>query len=145
MVQKKRIMNKNVDYHSANSLTDYQKRFIRMHAGLVSKKIIAKKLRVWESAVSDYIRRHRLDQNCHQVEYRREITPITRFQICVCDFEGYLPEAISNLYCIRPQRVSFLIDEMKESGEYDLHIGKFEDNNEGAYNRAMNWRAYVET
>lgn len=133
------------NYYSANSLTDYQKHFIRIHAGLIPKKVIAKKLLVWESAVSDYIQRHRLHHDCPRVLYRREITPITRFQICVCDFEGYLPEAIGNLYCIRPERVSFLLEEMKESGEYDRHIAEFEEHNEGAYNKAKRWREQYET
>lgn len=132
---------KSTDYKSSDSLTDYQKEFIRMHAGLIPRKQIAKHLRVWESAVADFIRRKRLEQNnTSNNGIRHEITSITRFQICVCDFEGYLPEAIANLYCLYPERVKFLLKEMKESGEYIYHIGKFEISNQGAYEKALKRR-----
>lgn len=137
---------KRIDYHSASSLTDYQKHFIRMHAGLVPKKVVAEKLKIKESAATDYIRRMKLDLTSHgKIEYRKEITNITRFQICICDFEGYLPEAIGKLYCIYPSKVKYLLEEMKESGEYDRHIATLEEHNEGAYNKAMHWRTYAET
>lgn len=122
------------------SLTKRQCELIRMHAGLLPRAKIARLVKATEGKVAEYIRRHKLEQTCVHGKYRNDVTDVTRFQICVSDFEGYLPEAIGNLLYLRQERVRQLLREMKETGEYDRFVGVFRQWNEAAYNKAVRRR-----
>lgn len=128
---------------NAPVLTEWQKEMIRMHAGLLPRVKIAKLVKTTEGKVAEYVRRHRLEQTCVHGKCRNDVTEMTRFQICVSDFEGYVPEAIGNLFYLRPERVKHLIKEMKQSGEYDRHVGVFRHWNAAAYNKAVRRRECV--
>ena len=126
---------------SLEGLTRWQKEFIRNHSGLIPEKKIARELEISESVVYCFIRKNGLEYYVRKkMGYHREITPLTRYQICIMDYEGYLPEAIGNLFSVWPERVKFLLKEMKQNGEYDYNIGKFSICNEGCYRKTLEWR-----